>query len=139
MKKLVTSFLAATFHFRRQLALFALLLLAVAARAQAPLDPATYEPIDINTLTPQNLFDTLVEPLYGALVIIFGYISAYIPGLKKLSPFYRVLTFAVAAGLGFFLFGVSFWKVAATYFLSSGLYAVILKNILPSKKAPANG
>lgn len=139
MKKLVTTVLAATFRFRRQLALSALIMLAVAARAQAPLDPATYEPIDINTLTPQNLFDSLVEPLYGALVIIFGYISAYIPGLKKLSPFYRVLTFAAAAGLGFFLFGVSFWKVAATYFLSSGLYAVILKNILPSKKAPAAG
>lgn len=140
MKKLTTLILATTYGFRRQLAAAALFLLSAGyIFAQAPLDPTTYEPIDINTLTPQNLFDSVVEPLYGALIILFGYISAYVPGLKKLSPFYRVLTFASAAGLGFFLFGAPFWKVAATYFLSSGLYAVILKNIIPSPKAPAKG
>lgn len=135
MKKLFFATLETIHRFRTGLALLAVtLLIAARATAQDTLDPATYEPIDINTLTPENIFDSVVEPLYGALIILFGYISAYIPGLKKLSPFYRVLTFALAAGLGFYLFGASFWKVSATYFLSSGLYAVILKHIIPSKK-----
>lgn len=111
----------------------------VSAAATAVFSQDPLPPIDINTLTPSTVFDTLVEPLYGALVILFGYLSAYIPGVKNWSPFYRVAAFALAAGLGSHLFGVSFWKIASSYFLSSGLYAVILKNIFPSKKAPANG
>ena len=119
----------------RACALVLALFVCAAVRISAQ-DP-TFEPIDINTLTPQTLFDTTVEPLYGLVVILFGYLSAFIPGVKKLAPFYRVAAFALAAGLGFHLFGVSFWKIASTYLLSSGLYAVILKNIFRSGKAAA--
>jgi len=108
---------------------------AVRLSAQDP----TLEPIDINTLTPETVFSTMVQPLYGALVILFGYLSAYIPGVKNWSPFMRVAAFALAAGLGFYLYGVSFWKIASSYLLSSGLYAVILKNIIPSPKLKAAG
>ena len=90
---------------------------------------------DISTITPQNLFQSTVEPLFGLLVILFGYLSAYIPGVNKWQPFYRVAAFALAVGLGFHLFGASVWKLAFTYFMSSGLYAVILQNILKSPKA----
>lgn len=122
----------------RFLLLPCVLLLTFAVRLSAQ-DP-TLDPIDVDSLTPENIFGTLIEPMFGALVILFGYISAYIPALKKLSPFYRVLTFALVAGLGFYLFGVPFWKVASTYLLSSGLYAVILKNLFKSPKAaPAIG
>lgn len=92
---------------------------------------------DISTITPQNLFTATVEPLYGLLVILSGYLSAYIPGIKKWAPFYRVAAFALAVGLGFHLFGASVWKLAFTWFISSGLYAVILANILKSPKAVA--
>jgi len=90
---------------------------------------------DINTITPENLFTSTVEPLFGLLVILFGYLSAYIPGINKWAPFYRVAAFALAVGLGFHLFGASVWKLAFTYFMSSGLYAVILQHILKSPKA----
>lgn len=90
---------------------------------------------DIATITPENLFTATIEPIYGMLVILFGYLSGLIPGVKKLTPFTRVFAFALVAGLGFSLFGISAWKLASTYFLSSGLYLIILKNIFASPKA----
>lgn len=91
---------------------------------------------DINTITPQNLFVSTVDPLFGLVTILFGYISAYLPIVKKWAPFYRVIAFALALGLGLHLFGgESIWKLAFTYFISSGMYAVILSNILKSPKA----
>lgn len=90
----------------------------------------------IATLTPETLFETSVEPLYTGLLIIFGYLSAYIPGVNRFSPFIRVLAFGLVTGLGIFLFGGgSVWKLAFSYFLSSGLYITFFKNILPSPKA----
>jgi hypothetical protein len=91
---------------------------------------------EINTLTPDNLFDATVEPLFALVVILSGYLSAFIPGIKKLTPFYRVLAFAIAAGLGFYLFGfASFWKIVTSYFFASGLYITFLKNIFRSPAA----
>ena len=110
------------------LVILGLLLFSCQLGAQTPEFP------DIADLTPQNIFDATIEPLYGMLVIGFGYISSYIPGVKKLSPFYRVLTFALVSGLGFYLFGKDFWKLALTYFVSSGMYDVFLKKIF---KTPA--
>lgn len=117
-----------------RLASIALAFLFIAAVRLSAQDP-TFTPIDINTLTPDTIFDSVYEPMYGALVILFGYLSAYIPGVKKLTPFYRVLAFGVVAGLGFKLFGMSFWKIASTFFLSTNLYAVVLKNVFKSPKA----
>ncbi len=90
---------------------------------------------EIVTLTPENLFTATVEPLYGLIVVLSGYLSGFIPGVNKWKPFYRVAAFALAGALGFHLFGASVWKLAFTYFLSSGLYAIILQNILKSPKA----
>jgi len=86
---------------------------------------------DINTLTPENIFQAAVEPVYSALIILFGYLSAYIPGIKKMNTYLRVLAFALVAGLGFYLFGgESFWKVAITYFVTTRfLYDGLLKKV----------
>jgi hypothetical protein len=93
---------------------------------------------EISTITAENLFNATIEPLYGLVIVLSGYLTGFIPGLKKIAPFYRVLAFALAAGLGFSLFGfASFWKLASTYFFSSGLYLVVLKNIFASPKAAA--
>ena len=92
---------------------------------------------DINTLTPQNFFSATIQPLFGLVVILSGYLSAYIPGVNKWAPFYRVLAFALALGLGFYLYGADIWKLAFTYFMSSGLYAVFLQHIIKSPKAVA--
>lgn len=101
--------------------------------AQSPDFPA------IDTLTPETLFQATVEPLFGAMVILSGYLSAFIPGVKRLTPFLRVIAFAVTLGLGFHLFGgASIWKLALTYFFSTGLYLTTIKNLLPSPKAAAS-
>ena len=96
---------------------------------------------EINTLTPENIFDVAFQPLYSALIVLFGYASSFIPGVKKISPFARVLTFGLVAGLGFYLFGASVWKVALTYLLTTGLiYDGFLKHFVKTPKtAPANG
>ena len=92
---------------------------------------------EINTLTAENIFHATVEPLYSALIVLFGYASSFIPGIQKFSKFTRVLAFALVAGLGFHLFGASIWKVAITYALSTAvLYDGFLSRIkIPRKKA----
>lgn len=119
--------------FFRLIAIIPLLLFIglTALGAQTPEFP------DVSTLTPDDLLRSTIEPLFALIVLASGYISAFIPGLKKLEPFYRVLAFALAAGIGFHLYGVSFWKIASTYFLSSGLYVIFLRNMFPSPKAVA--
>lgn len=94
---------------------------------------------EINTLTPENIFDVTFQPLYSALIVLFGYLSAYIPGVKKMNAFLRVLTFGLLAGLGFYLFGAPIWKVALTYLLTTGLiYDGFLKPLTKIfQKAPA--
>ena len=115
---------------------FALLFISTAALfGQAPDFP------DVATLTPETLFASAVDPVYSALVLLSGYISAFIPGVKRFSPFLRTVAFAATAGLGFHLFGgASIWKLALTYFITSGLYASFFKNIFASPKAtgPSN-
>lgn len=92
---------------------------------------------DVNTITPENLFQACIEPTYALVVLLSGYLSIYIPGIKKWAPFYRVAAFALVAGIGFSLFGFSAWKLASTYFLSSGLYLIILRNIFSSPRLPS--
>lgn len=76
-----------------------------------------------------------VEWLYGVLVVVGGYLSAFIPGLKSISVgVYRVLTWGILTGLGFILLGAPIWGVAITYFLSTGLYDIVLKLIIRSPR-----
>jgi hypothetical protein len=103
---------------------------------------------DISTLTPDTLFGSLYDPLYSALIIVFGYVSAFIPGVKKVSAFGRVLAFGLVAGLGFYLFGASTIKVAVSFLVSTGLLydgflkplgTLILKKKDTIPSAPTNG
>lgn len=76
-----------------------------------------------------------VEWLYGVLVVVGGYLSAFIPGLKSISVgVYRVLTWGILTGVGFILLGAPIWGVAITYFLSTGLYDIVLKLIIKSPR-----
>lgn len=87
---------------------------------------------DINALTPETIFQATVEPVYSALIVLFGYISAYIPGINRLNSYLRVLAFGLVAGLGLYLFGGSdIWKVALTYLITTGLlYDGFIKRIV---------
>lgn len=115
--------------YRMCLALLFIFAVKMGLGAQTPEFP------DVSTLTPETLFTQTIDPLYGLLVLLSGYLSAFIPGVNRLKPFYRVAAFALATGLGFFLFGAGTWKLALTYFLTSGLYVVVFKNIFPSPAA----
>ena len=90
---------------------------------------------DVATLSADNLLQALVEPVYALVILGSGYLSVFVPGIKKLTPFFRVLAFALAAGVGFYIFGVSFAKIATTYLFSSGLYLIILRNFAKSPPA----
>ena len=99
---------------------------------------------DLNTLTPETIFPQLFEPIYGMVVIAFGYLSAFIPGVKKLNTYGRVFAFGLVAGLGFYLFGgASIWKVALSFLISTGLlydgmlkpFGGLLANLLKKKSA----
>lgn len=115
---------------RYLLLLASIFIFATLATGQTPEFPP------IESLTPENLFNAAVDPIYSALVLLFGYISAYVPGVNRFSPFIRVVAFGLVAGLGVHLFGgASIWKLAFSYFLSSGMYITFFKNILPSPAA----
>lgn len=88
-----------------------------------PTDPAAWFALD------------RVEWVYGIIVVIGGYLSAFIPGLKNITVgVYRVLTWALITGAGAVMLGSSIWGVAITYFISTGLYDIVLKLILKSPK-----
>jgi len=88
---------------------------------------------DVADLTPENLFTSTVDPLYGLVIVLSGYLSAFIPGINRWKPFFRVIAFALATGVGIYLFGgASVWKLAFTYFVSTGLYEVFIKHIFKS-------
>ena len=81
----------------------------------------------IDFSTPESLFGGM-EILYGAVVIIGGYLSAFIPGLNNIDQgVYRVLAWAIMTGIGFALFGSSIISLAVTYAISTSLYEVIFK------------
>lgn len=112
------------------LILAGLLIFAAGAGAQS------IEVPPIADLTPETIFNSFVDPLYSAIIILAGYLSAYIPGLNKIKNTYiRVLAVALVSGLGFFLWKGSFTKIVISYFFSSGLYEIILKNIFKTPKS----
>lgn len=121
------------FIFKVYCLLFAALFIAVLKLgAQTPEIPA------ISELTPETIFNALVDPMYSAVIVILGYASGYIPGLKNINnTFVRVGVVAAVAGLGFFLWKGEFTKILISYFFSSGLYQIVLRNILPTPKPPS--
>lgn len=78
--------------------------------------------------------DIRINWLYGVLVVVGGYLTAFIPGLKAIGPgVYRVLAWALMTGVGLALWGADIWGLAITYFMATGLYDIVLKLIF---KAP---
>ena len=98
-------------------------------------DSAVSQVVEISELTPQNIFGALVDPIYLALVTLLGYLSAFIPGVKKIqNTWLRVFAVALVIGLGLYIWHGDFWKIAVTYVISSGLYVTIFRNIVKTPK-----
>ncbi len=70
-----------------------------------------------------------IDPIFGALTLLGGYITRIIPGLKLMSGVYRVLAFAIVAGGAFIVFGFNgnVLQLVITYVFSTSLYEVFLK------------
>lgn len=83
-------------------------------------------------------FAGAVEALYGAVVIILGYLSPIIPGLNKIQkPVYRVFAIAIVLIIAFVSFGwAQVIPLLLTYATSTSLYELIFKLI---KKTPETG
>lgn len=88
----------------------------------------------LDTSSPEALIGS-IDYIYGILVIIGGYLSAYIPVLNKIEDgAYRVLALAVIIGIGFVFFGAPILKLAMSYAASTSLYEVVLRLIFKSAK-----
>ena len=83
--------------------------------------------------TPPAIGDwfTQMDALYSALIVIGGYLSAKVPVLNTItSATWRVLTWAILTGLGFWYFGdLAILKIAINYFFATSLYEVVLKGM----------
>lgn len=82
-----------------------------------------------------------MDAVYAAIIIIVGYLSKWIPGLNEISSVkWRVVAFVVLTGAGLAWYGVPLIKIAITYFFTTSLYELVLKDALnlPSPKGKAN-
>lgn len=83
--------------------------------------------------SPDHIFGSF-EALYGAIIMIGGYFTHLIPGLNQIpSNTLRVITFAILSGVAFVLFGANAIGVVLSYAAVHGIYAIILKWIVPNK------
>jgi hypothetical protein len=77
-----------------------------------------------------------IEWVYGFIVIVTGYLSAFVPGLNKIDKaVYRVLAVAVVVGAAFFFGGqASLFNLLVTYTISTSFYETVLKLFVKSPK-----
>lgn len=84
--------------------------------------------------TIANWFTEGSGPIMSALVIVFGYLSKWIPWVQVQDTTLRVLTFAILLAAGWFYVGGDIIDVAISYATATSLYEVALKKIFPSKE-----
>lgn len=116
---------------KKILFLFGLLLLAVAVIAQPGVDTTGldgWNPFD-GDLTVDKLNDVF-SPIYGAIVIIWGYVAKAL-GLKKknIDFVFVVLAGALVAGGVFLAQGFSAIGIVVSFLASLGIFDLILKPI----------
>lgn len=110
----------------------ALLALTFGLDAQSIVSPAVSDGLDLSSL--EVLFSN-DDILFGALVVLGGYLSSFIPGLKSIDDTaYRVAAWALLTGVGFFLYGAEVTGLAFSYLISNGLYTYIFRLF---KKTPS--
>ncbi len=109
-----------------------LLLTCAVAFAQEPF-PLPDDPKQFPTLVN---FLSWYEYLYGAVVLIVGYLTAYIPGINKIpSVAWRVFAAALCIAGIFLALGASGIGLAFNFLLSTNLYNLIFQNIFKTPKA----
>lgn len=78
----------------------------------------------------QELF-ALSDAIYGALILIGGYITPFIPGLNQIpKKVYQVLTLSIILGAVFIMFGsTTFVSGPVIYAIVTSVYEIFLKPI----------
>lgn len=107
-----------------------LLLIPFLGIGQVPVDTVSDgTPISKTTYTSIETFSQSAEWIYGLLIILSGYLSPYIPGLKSIDKkVYRVLAAAVLLGIGFYFgAGSNVFNLFITYAVSTSVYELALK------------
>jgi hypothetical protein len=109
---------------------------ATALISQTAPPPSPTEIIDtVRDATSWGDLLNIETGLYVLLITIGGYLSAFIPGLNKISDgTWRVLTWAILVIAGAAIIGKSVWIPAIAYFFSTSLYEIVLKWIVKSPK-----
>lgn len=108
--------------------LFLMACVMLVAQVAPPVDP-----IDVvDQIKNVGSFSELIGLdglIMAALITIAGYISPFVPFVKKIpTATFRVLTFAVIIIAGAALFGFApIWKGLVGYFFSTSLYEVVLQ------------
>lgn len=100
-------------------------------------DTTAVEGLDPSTYSGLEPFIDGVNWVYSGLVVIMGYFSSFIPGIKNIKDsVYRVLALAIVVGAGFLFFdaGSSLFSLIISYTVSTSFYEVILKLIKKSPK-----
>jgi hypothetical protein len=117
--KRITSFLALTLGF---ILFFAVVLVAQTDPVLPP--PITPNPtggLDLNVLLDWT------NVVYGGIVILVGYISNLIPGLKLITnTAWRVAAIALIVGAAFLIAGKGFLPLLISYTLSTNFYSLFL-------------
>lgn len=90
------------------------------------------------TYTDLDSFMQGIEWIYGFFIIVSGYLSTFIPGIKNIDKgVYRVLALAVVIGAGFYFgAGKSLINLVITYTFSTSFYEVLLKLVVKKKELP---
>ena len=112
--------------------LFTLVLLStVSAMAQGFLE----DPKEVPTLVN---FLGWFEALYGALVIVLGYLTAYIPGINKIpSVAWRLVAVGMIIGGIFLALGANGFGLVLQFLLSGKFYDLVLIHLGKTPKVVA--
>jgi hypothetical protein len=91
------------------------------------------------TFTDLDSFMQGIEWVYGFFIIVSGYLSTFIPGVKKIDKgVYRVLALAIVIGAGFYFgAGTSLINLVLTYTFTTSFYEVALKLITKKSESSA--
>lgn len=87
-----------------------------------------------------NLNDLILnaETLFGALVIIWGYVAKFlgarVPAIEKVQPVFKVLAGAVVLAVAFISFGFAeVFPLVFSFLASLGVYDLFLKPLKTTK------
>lgn len=87
------------------------------------------------TVEPGEYLNKWTEALYGAIIIITGFLSNLIPGINKINKgVWRVAALALVSGVMFVMFTpMTAIQAIISYAMSTSFYELVLKPVFKKK------